>query len=580
MKNMKYKLFVIIAVLALAGFFIFVYCSSESENKKTDDDATRVEESDEGRTEVAKRSDISSDMESSMSFLMASTPSYESASRTFTKDVDKVLKTVSGLSTSGKTVLGGRRGEPSAAPSRGVMKMMAASPRGKSSGFSEGYAAAGSGGIGDGLAGLLGGSSKGLATKAKAAPKSFAKTASRSYDMAVTRDESSVRKRKSSSVERVRVSERYIRSDDDDDEEELTYKKDKRRGGSRNVRRSGLLTAGEWNDLGNWGFWADIIDDDNYSGKTDYWEFYPENLVVVKVVDNNNVGIANVSVELFNNKSREFVAKTDNAGYAYCWINLFGNSDRKIKAKDFSLKVDGDWVNKSLKLTTKQDQKLNVNVVVDDSIRHPKARADVAFIVDATGSMDDEINFLKSDLSYIIEHASSESKVALRTAALFYRDEGDAYLTRANDFTNDASETQEFVSKQDADGGGDYAEAVHSALEASLQDLSWNESARSRIAFLILDAPAHHETDVIESLQKSIKRYAKHGIKLIPVAASGIDKDTEFMLRFFDLATGGTYVFLTDDSGIGNSHIKASVGDHKVEYLTDLIIRLIKKYVK
>ena len=70
-----------------------------------------------------------------------------------------------------------------------------------------------------------------------------------------------------------------------------------------------MLTAGEWNDLNNWGFWADIIDDDNYSGKTDYWEFYPENLVVVKVVDNNNVGIANVSVELFNNKSREFVAK-------------------------------------------------------------------------------------------------------------------------------------------------------------------------------------------------------------------------------------------------------------------------------
>ena len=37
MKNIKYKLFVIIAVLALAGFFIFVYCSNEGENKKTDD---------------------------------------------------------------------------------------------------------------------------------------------------------------------------------------------------------------------------------------------------------------------------------------------------------------------------------------------------------------------------------------------------------------------------------------------------------------------------------------------------------------------------------------------------------------
>ena len=67
---------------------------------------------------------------------------------------------------------------------------------------------------------------------------------------------------------------------------------------------------------------------------------------------------------------------------------------------------------------------------------------------------------------------------------------------------------------------------------------------------------------------------------MIPVAASGVDKDTEFMLRFFDLATGGTYVFLTDDSGIGNSHIKATVGDHKVEKLADLMVRLIKKYVE
>ena len=52
------------------------------------------------------------------------------------------------------------------------------------------------------------------------------------------------------------------------------------------------------------------------------------------------------------------------------------------------------------------------------------------------------------------------------------------------------------------------------------------------------------------------------------------------MLRFFEIVTGGTYVFLTDDSGIGYSHIEASVGDHDVEKLADLMIRLIKKYVE
>ena len=44
MKNMKYKLFVIIAVLALAVFFIFVYCSNESEHETINEDAVTLED--------------------------------------------------------------------------------------------------------------------------------------------------------------------------------------------------------------------------------------------------------------------------------------------------------------------------------------------------------------------------------------------------------------------------------------------------------------------------------------------------------------------------------------------------------
>ena len=83
----------------------------------------------------------------------------------------------------------------------------------------------------------------------------------------------------------------------------------------------------------------------------------------------------------------------------------------------------------------------------------------------------------------------------------------------------------------------------------------------------------------MESLHKSIEYYASQGIKLIPVASSGVDKDTEFMLRFFAIATGGTYVFLTNDSGIGGDHIEATVGEYQVEILNDLLVRLIVKYL-
>ena len=71
------------------------------------------------------------------------------------------------------------------------------------------------------------------------------------------------------------------------------------------------------------------------------------------------------------------------------------------------------------------------------------------------------------------------------------------------------------------------SEAVHTALEDALQKLSWEESNYARIAFLLLDAPPHYEQKVLKSIHSSVKMYAAKGIKLIPVAASGIDKKTE-----------------------------------------------------
>ena len=346
-----------------------------------------------------------------------------------------------------------------------------------------------------------------------------------------------------------------------------------------NGKTYGLLTASEWNDLDNWKAWGEILTGE-FSTKTSYWKFYPHTLAAVQVVDENGTGLANVSVELINHDKVEFTTKTDNTGHAYCWIRLFdGYTEEALNSEDFSLKVNGTVSEDPVKFTHNYDDSIKVNVVTSDA-KQAEAKADVAFIVDATGSMGDEIRFLQSDLSYIIDHASSETNIALRTAVVFYRDDGDEYLTRGKDFSTNVANTQAFIAEQSANGGGDYPEAVHSALEASLQNFSWNESARSRIAFLILDAPAHHQDDIIESLQSSITFYAKNGIKLIPVAASGVDKDTESMLRFFDIATGGTYVFLTDDSGIGYSHIEASVGDSDVEKLADLMLRLIKKYVE
>jgi hypothetical protein len=52
------------------------------------------------------------------------------------------------------------------------------------------------------------------------------------------------------------------------------------------------------------------------------------------------------------------------------------------------------------------------------------------------------------------------------------------------------------------------------------------------------------------------------------------------MCRQFAILTNGTYVFLTNDSGVGGEHIEASVGEYQVESLQGLIVRLITKYIQ
>ena len=280
------------------------------------------------------------------------------------------------------------------------------------------------------------------------------------------------------------------------------------------------------------------------------------------------------------NDASEWEAKTDNHGNASLWLGLY-EMPAEVDSTALTLKVAGNPVADVPLITSFRDTTVRMNEIVLGSAASASNTADIAFIVDATGSMYDEIDFLKDDLLGILNNVKGLSaSTSIRTGALFYRDEGDDYLTIHSDFSANVKTTHDFIMKQTADGGGDYEEAVHTALEKALQSLSWDANARNRIAFLILDAPAHPVKAVKESLHKSVKIFAKNGIRLIPVAASGANKITEFMCRFFSITTGGTYVFITNDSGIGGDHIEASVGEYKVEKLNSLLVRLINEYIE
>lgn len=336
--------------------------------------------------------------------------------------------------------------------------------------------------------------------------------------------------------------------------------------------QAGLITAGEWNDLDNWGFWSDLLNSEDYSEMPSHWDFYTNNRLSVVTV-NDGVPLINAKVELFKNETLVWTAKTDNLGFAELWVGMFQKED-SIDLNDFSLKVNNQVINQELVLIENGINEININANHVDL-----NRVEISFIVDATGSMGDELEFLKADLQDVIETVENEdSKIDIFTSTVFYRDEGDDYVVKKSEFTGVLENTINFINQQSANGGGDFPEAVHSALNSGINELQWSNNARTRIAFLILDAPPHYTIEVKESIHNSIKNAAQKGIKVIPITASGIDKNTEFLMRYMAIATNGTYVFITNDSGIGNDHLEASVGEYQVEFLNDLMIRLIKKY--
>jgi len=336
---------------------------------------------------------------------------------------------------------------------------------------------------------------------------------------------------------------------------------------------AGKITAAEWNDLDNWSFWQNISNSEDFSGMSGLWGFYPEKRISVKVRDESGLPINNIKVEIRNKNSRSlWISRTDNLGFAELWPKFYDKED--IDSAQLVFYVNDRKIDQSVKSFQN-----GINEIILKESSEVSDRVELNFIVDATGSMSDELEFLKEDLKDVIEQVQNKNNsLSIFTSTVFYRDEGDDYVTKYSGFTDNINSTISYISQQKADGGGDFPEAVHSALDVALNDLQWSTDAKTRIAFLLLDAPPHEDVQIIDEIQSSIKLAAEKGIKVIPVTASGINKETEFLMRYFSIATNGTYVFITNDSGIGNEHLEATVGEYEVELLNDLMVRLITKY--
>ena len=347
-----------------------------------------------------------------------------------------------------------------------------------------------------------------------------------------------------------------------------------------NQAKKAKLTATEYSDLENYSVWKKLLNDDLYDenqnvipGFKNYFSGVYQslsntpktsNLVKVHLENEQKENLPFKKVELYQNNTLVYTSISDTKGNCYMYTK-----DNYDKLK---LKIDDEYMN----ITMEDEENYLFNITLNE-VKKEAVNLDLAFLIDTTGSMWDELAYLQDNVKYIIDNVyKTNPNYQINLALSFYRDKGDEYVTRTFDFTSDYQTACNNLSLQKASGGGDYEEAVHQGLN-EINNLSWKDDS-VKLVFHIFDAPCHSNKYI--DVYDEYFEFANKGIRYIPLAASGLNKLGEFIAREGALFTGGTYTSLTNHSGIGGNHIEISKDQETtVEYLSDLIERLIKEYM-
>lgn len=335
--------------------------------------------------------------------------------------------------------------------------------------------------------------------------------------------------------------------------------------------KSGVLTAGEVNDFAKWDLWNDLTANEFrvYSG---FWKHRLLDRYCVQLSLPGGMPLIDAIVDLKDPANKViWTSRTDNTGKAELWIR------DSLDLGNTRFSVDVTYGDFKQRFGNVQPFKKGINSFKVEVPCSVSDQLDIAFVVDATGSMGDEINYLKMDLDNVISSISAENKhINVRMGSVFYRDKGDDYVTKEAPFSNNTELVKSFINSNQADGGGDFPEAADEALLAAIDKLNWSTTARARIIFWLLDAPPHRAEENLQKLMEVSKKAAEKGIRIVPIGCSGIDKPTEFICRSIALSTNGTYTFLTNHSGIGGSHIEPSTDGYKVESFREVLVRVAR----
>ncbi|MBC7485343.1 MAG: VWA domain-containing protein [Cytophagaceae bacterium] len=136
-------------------------------------------------------------------------------------------------------------------------------------------------------------------------------------------------------------------------------------------------------------------------------------------------------------------------------------------------------------------------------------KVQVVFALDATGSMSGLIGTAKEKIWPIASSFAQDPTTQVEVGLIFYRDRGDAFVTRKIQLSKDLDDVYEQLMTITADGGGDGPESMNQGLYEAVTLMPWNtDTTVFKSIFLVGDYESHmdYPNDVKYSRSCSIAK--------------------------------------------------------------------------
>ena len=291
----------------------------------------------------------------------------------------------------------------------------------------------------------------------------------------------------------------------------------------------------------------------------------PTGRIVITVRAAGQRPVPGAEVSVFDGSAKVVTLRTTSDGTVRFHPRAYG-----AEAAEYRFEVDGRSA------TAAPGASATIDLDRQDSAA---AAIDLMFVIDATGSMGDEIDRLRAGMQSMAKRINAlDSDVDLRLGMVVFRDEGDTFVTATNAFTSDVAAFSSALDEVTADGGGDTPEAVDEALAAALDAPGWRPAGdAAQLVVLVGDAAGHADRTVAVPYTDSMRTAATRGIRVLPIASSNADDAAEVVFRQLAQFTGGRFVFLSYGAGGaargGSGDIART--DYEELSLDDLIVRLV-----